>query len=91
MLDEDLPVENDRVEQNDMISGQTVNQKLDISQEPNLQRLEKIFLKRKSDEGPQFNDTESYLDGDYSYLIGEQYLPRSSESDILSEIENEVK
>ena len=67
------------VEQNDMISGQTVNQKLDISQEPNLQRLEKIFIKRKSDEVPQFNETESYLDGDYSYLIEE-----------MSEMKNEV-
>ena len=56
-----------------------------------MQRLEKIFLKRKSDEGPQFNDTESFLDGDYFHQKWEQYLPRSSESDILSEMENEVK
>ena len=91
MLDEDLPVENERVEQNDTSSGQIAIQKLGNAQEPDLQRLEKIFHKRKSNEGPQFDGTESYLDGDYSNQKWEQYLPRSSESDILSEMENEVK
>ena len=90
-LDEDLPVVNEMVEQNNMISGQITKQKLGDAQEPDLQRLENIFLKRKSDEGPQFKDTESYLDGGNSQQKWEQYLPRSSESNILSEMENEVK
>ena len=42
---------------------------------------EKIFLKQKSDEGLQFKETVSFLDGYYSDVIGEQYLP--PESDIL--------
>ena len=42
---------------------------------------EKIFLKQKSDEGLQFKETVSFLDGNYSDVIGEQYLP--PESDIL--------
>ena len=45
MLDEDVPVVNEMVGQNHMISQQIVNKKTDIEQEPDLHRLEMIFLK----------------------------------------------